>query len=142
MMYANTSITVDPAWPWSLPALGISALGGVAIILTALTVWTYLGARGASWRRVGLVLALRLVALLVALVVVLRPSLAFEDLPEAPPSRLFFLLDASLSMGITDEFNNLSRWENTRRILATPGVKDDLKKLTDARVEVGYYQGA
>src|SRR5207302_6750991 len=89
-IFANTSITFDPAWPWSLPALGVSALGGVAILLTAVTVWAYLGVRGASGGRVGTVLALRLLALVVALVVVLRPALAFEDVADVPPSRLLF----------------------------------------------------
>lgn len=141
-MLAHTSITVDPAWPWSLPAFGISALGGVAILLTALTVWAYLGVRGATWRRIGLVLALRLLALVVAFVVVLRPSLAFDDTAELPPSRLFFLLDYSESMKITDGFDSLSRWDDARRILSTPTVKGALKKLTDSRVELVYYQGA
>ncbi len=141
-MFANATITVDPAWPWSLPAFGISALGGVAILLTALTVWAYLGIRGATWRRVGLVLTLRLLALAVAFVVVLRPGLAFEDTAEMPPSRLLFLLDYSESMKITDGFDGLGRWDDARRILGTATVKDALKKLTDARVELIYYQGA
>ena len=140
MLLANTSVTVDPAWPWSLPVLGGSALGGVAILLAGLTVWTYLGV--ASWRRVGLVLALRLLALIVACVVILRPSLAFEDAADERPSRLFFLLDYSESMKITDDFNNESRWKNANRILATPIVKEALGKLTAAKTEITYYQGA
>src|SRR5947209_3977218 len=133
MIVAKTTVMLDPAWPWSVPGVGAAALAGVAIFLAAATVWTYLGVHGVSWRRVGLVLALRLLALMVAIMVVLRPSFAFEETEDAKPSRLFFLLDYSESMKITDEFDNLSRWANARRILATPSVKDALKKLTDAK---------
>src|SRR4051794_7576286 len=102
MTLAATSITVDPAWPWSLPGLGGAALGGVALLLTALTIWTYVGVRGATWRRFSIVLVLRLLGLGVAFMVVLRPSLAFEETEEVKPSRLFFLLDYSASMKIND----------------------------------------
>ncbi len=142
MVLGKTSATFDPAWPWSLPGAGLSAFVGVVILLTALTVWTYLGVRGASWRRVSLVLALRLAALVIAFIVVLRPSLAFEDTDDVLPSRLLFLLDSSESMTVTDEFDNLSRWANARRILASPVVKEALKRLTAGRVELVYYQGA
>jgi uncharacterized membrane protein len=142
LLLARTSLTLDPAWPWSLPGVGASALGGVAILLAGITIWTYLGVRGASWRRIGLVVVLRLLALGVALLVALRPSLAFEETEETKPSRLFFLLDYSESMKITDEFNNLSRWANARRILATPVLQNVLKKVSAAKVEIAYYQGA
>ena len=42
-MFATTSITVDPAWPWSLPGVGVGGLLLAALALGALTVWTYLG---------------------------------------------------------------------------------------------------
>ncbi len=142
MMLANISLEFDPAWPWSLPNTGLAALGGVALLLTVLTVWTYFGVRGASVRRIGSVLALRLLALGIAFLIVLRPSLGFHPTDELAPTRLFFLLDDSESMKITDGFNNLSRWDNAQRILASPGVKKVMGKLTAARVEIGYYQGA
>src|SRR5437763_1096235 len=69
-------VALDPAWPWSLPGLGVPALAAAGLALALLTVWTYLGVRGAGWRRVLAVLALRLLALLVACLVVLRPSFA------------------------------------------------------------------
>src|SRR5690242_20535702 len=72
----DTSFTIDPAWPWSEPGFGLPALGGVALLLVLLTVWTYLGVRGASVSRVLVILALRLVALAIAVLLVLRPSLA------------------------------------------------------------------
>ena len=142
MILADTYLTADPAWPWNPQGLGMTALAGVAVLLAALTVWTYVGVRGASPRRVGLVLLLRLLALVIAFIVILRPSLAVEEEDNVQPSRVFILLDYSESMKITDEFNSLSRWTNARRILDTPAVKDVLKKLTAARVEIVYYQGA
>src|SRR5207248_1955449 len=99
-----------------------SALGGTALALAGITVWTYLGARGASWRRTALVLALRLAALLVAIIVVLRPALAFEEMENSEPSRLFILLDWSESMRVTDGFDGLARWSDARRMLATAAV--------------------
>lgn len=141
-MIANVSLTIDPAWPWSLPGIGVSAFVGVAIALALITIWTYMGVRAASWRRVGMVLALRLLALVVAFLVVLRPALAIEEVDEVKPSRLLLLLDYSRSMELTDEFNNLSRWDNARRILATPTVQEALRRLTAAKVEITQYQGA
>jgi len=142
MVLANVSVTIDPAWPWSLPGVGVSAFIGVAVALAAITVWTYMGVRAASWRRIGMVLALRLVALAVAFLVVLRPALAFEEVDEVKPSRLLLLLDYSKSMELTDEFNNLSRWDNARRILSTPTVLEALRRLTAAKVEITQYQAA
>src|SRR5262245_56099395 len=114
-------LTLDPAWPWSLPGLGVPALAAAGLALALLTVWTYLGVRGASWRRVLAVLALRLLALLVACLVVLRPSFADHE-KSIVPSKLLILIDASGSMNINDEFNNLSRWEAAQRILRSPAV--------------------
>ena len=48
--------TRDPAYPWSLPGIGLPALAAVTLMLVVLTVWTYLGVPGATVRRVLLVL--------------------------------------------------------------------------------------
>src|SRR5204862_4541004 len=90
-------VTLDPAWPWSLPGLGVPALAAAGVVLALLTVWTYLGVRGASWRRILTVLALRLLALLVTCLVVLRPSFADHE-KSVVPSKLLILIDASGSM--------------------------------------------
>lgn len=143
MLFAKTSLTYDPAWPWSLPGLGLPLLGGVAALLIVLTLWTYLGHRAISRRRLLLVLLLRLAALVVAVLLVLRPALAYEDEDAVRPSKLLIHVDASASMNFTDEFNNLSRWDNARRILSAPAVSRALKALgQDAKVEIVYYQGA
>ncbi len=136
------AITVDLPWPWSIPGYGLPALAGVALALVALTLWTYLGVRGATFRRVLAVLVLRLQALIVAFLVVMRPSFAFQEDEASLPSKLFILSDVSESMKITDEFDNDSRWKNARRILNAPAVTALLKKLGEDKVEIVYYQGA
>ncbi len=134
--------TLDPAWPWSLPGMGVPALLVAALILAALTLWTYLGVRGASWRRVLAVLGLRLLALVVAFLVVLRPSFADRE-QAAVPSKLLILLDASDSMNIADESGGQSRWDAARRILKAPGVERLLRRLrNEQKVEIVTYQGA
>ena len=89
--------TSDPAWPWSLPHLGLPALVVVGIVLAVLTVWTYLGVRSATFRRVAVVLALRLFALLLACLMLVRPSLALLR-EQHPPSTMLIVVDRSASM--------------------------------------------
>lgn len=141
-MFGSSYINLDPAWPWSLPGWGPTALIAAALVLTALTIWTYLGARGASVRRVSVVLLLRLFALVIPFLLVLRPSLAFEEDDARQPTKLLILLDYSRSMEFTDDFNSRSRWESARRILSHPGVVEALKRLAGEKVEIVYYQGA
>lgn len=143
MMFAETSLTMDPAWPWSIPGVGLPALAGVVAVLVLLTVWTYLGAKGSNFRRLMVVLVLRLAALVVACLLVLRPSLAMQEDEASLPSKLIILVDSSQSMKIKDSFNDLSRWENARRLLELPTVRSALKTLSEKqRVEIVYYQGA
>src|SRR5262245_24313872 len=144
MLFAETSLTIDPAWPWSIPGAGLPALAGVVGLLVLLTVWTYMGTKGSNFRRLTLVIALRLGALVVACLLVLRPSLAMQEDEASLPSKLIILVDYSQSMKIKDEFNNLSRWENARRLLVDePAVKSALKRLSQQqRVEVVMYMGA
>src|ERR671935_2842058 len=108
----NTSwtLTSDPVWPWSLSAFGPQALLAVALLLAVLTVWSYLGVRGASLPRVSLILLFRLVALVLAFLVLLRPSFALRDELRVP-SLLVIAVDDSESTTIRDEFDSQSRWE-------------------------------
>jgi uncharacterized membrane protein len=110
------TLTRDTVWPWSSPSLGLPALMLVAGALVALTVWTYRGVQGASPRRVMTVLGLRLGALAMACLMVLRPSLAFRN-ELGEPSILFVVLDQSQSMSIQDEPGPKSRWESMVQIL-------------------------
>ena len=122
MLFAETSLTIDPAWPWSIPGVGLLALAGVVGLLVLLTVWTYLGTKGSNFRRLMMVLALRLGALVVACLLVLRPSLAMQEDEASLPSKLIILVDYSQSMNVKDEFNDFSRWANGRRLLDVPAV--------------------
>jgi uncharacterized membrane protein len=115
-MTGDLTFNTDPTFPWSVAGYGLPALAVVALLLTGLTVWTYFGLRGATARRVLAVLALRLGALLLAFLVVLRPALAFRDELKAP-SVLIIAVDDSQSMTIQDEFDGQSRWERLRRVL-------------------------
>jgi uncharacterized membrane protein len=107
---SNVGFSKDPVWPWSVYPIGLPALLLVAVALVVLTVWTYHGVRGARGRRVMCVLALRLAALALTCLILLRPSLTSQD-AEQPPSLLLMLLDGSESMTIRDEYDNQSRWE-------------------------------
>jgi uncharacterized membrane protein len=111
------SLTVDPTFPWSLPAAGPVAFLVVAVLLTGITVWTYHGVRGIGLGRKALILGLRLAALALALLAVLRPALALHD-EQKLPSVLLVVPDNSASMGeIRDEVGGRSRWEAVRRVL-------------------------
>jgi len=142
MMWAVTNLTWDPPWPWSLPRIGGWLLLGTVAALILLTLWTYWGERRSGWRRILIVLGLRLAALAVSFWVVLRPSFATQEEDPSLPSRLLMLLDVSESMNQTDEFGNQSRFDHVKRILNAGAVKAMLKKLgADHKVELVYMQG-
>src|SRR5947209_12100852 len=144
MNWPDLTLSLSPTWPTWLPeGAALPTFLGVAALLALLTFWTYLGQRGASLRRIVLVLLLRLAALVVALLVALRPSLGVQVLEGLEPSKLPVIVDFSKSMTIPDGFNSASRWDDVRRILASRQVIDALKRLSaDEQIEVVYYQGA
>lgn len=142
MIFASTSLVFDPPWPWSLPMLGWPALVLIALLLSGLTVLTYLVGQRASTSQFAAVLAIRLTALLIICLVILRPALAQRD-DTVTPSKLIILVDSSASMNNKDEFNSKSRWEAAWRLLQSSSVKQILKRLQDEQaVEVIFYQGA
>jgi uncharacterized membrane protein len=118
----------DPAWPWSISGVGLPAFAGVAIVLAGLTVWTYHGVANAAPRRITAVVALRLLALVLAILTVLRPAVTFRDDLKVP-STLIVVLDRSASMTIKDEVDNQSRWATLQRVLAAS--RDQLDHLRD-----------
>lgn len=126
----NDTLTfnADPTYPWSAAGFGLPALVVVALLLTGITVWTYLGVRGATFRRLLGVLALRLGALLLAFLALLRPALAFRDQLKAP-SLLVIAADDSESMTIQDEFDGQSRWERMQRALRK--CEPELRRLRE-----------
>ncbi|GIW78900.1 MAG: membrane protein [Gemmatales bacterium] len=109
--------------PWNFWTLGL-----VAFLLAGLTIWTYLGDRKAGTRRVGLILGLRLFALFLACLLILRPSFAVHRTTDTG-SVLLIALDRSASMTIKDEHDNQSRWQALRRLLQTN--QQLLEKLED-----------
>ncbi|HUR55401.1 MAG TPA: hypothetical protein VMZ71_14805, partial [Gemmataceae bacterium] len=74
-------LTTRPAYPWSVYPIGLPALGVVAALLAVVTVWTYLGHQQATRRRILIILTLRLLALVVALLTALRPSVGVQEEP-------------------------------------------------------------
>lgn len=140
-LLAETALLFDPIWPWSLPGVGVPALIAVAGALTVLTVLTYLVGRRASFRQFAAVLALRLAALGVVYLLMLRPALAVLD-TTIIPSKLLLLIDASQSMSISDELNHQSRWEAVLRLLQSETIQSSLEQLQrDKKIEMVYYQG-
>jgi uncharacterized membrane protein len=122
------TLTKDPVWPWSLSGVGMPALALVALVLIVLTLWTYWDVPRVSKRRVLALIILRLLALLMAGLVLLRPSLASRsDL--RLPSTVLFLIDRSGSMTIQDEIDGQSRWDYMRQMLAK--AEPVLQKLRD-----------
>ena len=106
----------EPTWPWSGGTIGPPGFFVVALLLALLTFWTYLGVPGAGFRRVLLLLGLRLAALVLAFLAVLRPSLAFREEAHVP-STLLFALDDSKSMTFKDDYDGQARWDHLLRIL-------------------------
>src|SRR5262249_18273636 len=127
-------------WPWSLSGVGLPALALVAIVLIVLTLWTYWDVPRVSKRRILTLIVLRLLALLMACLVLLRPSLASRSDLKLP-STLLLLFDRSESMTIQDEIDGQSRWDYMRQVLAK--AEPVLQKLRDElNVSVVMYQFA
>lgn len=119
----------DLAWPWSVRPFGPWLLVFVALILIGLTLWTYAGVAHAKRRRIAAIVCLRLLALCIACVMILRPSFAYRD-KSANPSTLLLVFDKSLSMTIQDMFGSRSRWDVLQQLL-----KDSEGQLSELRDE-------
>jgi uncharacterized membrane protein len=142
MSLGNNPLTLvtDPVAPWSSPYLGLPALAAVALVLVGLTVVTYLGTPQATGRRVLALVLLRLAALVLAFLALLRPSLAFRDDLKVP-STLVIACDYSQSMTIQDEVDGQSRWASMLRSLR--GCRPLLDRLhDDNNVSVVFYRFA
>jgi hypothetical protein len=109
-------LTSRPAYPWSEYPLGPTAFGIVALLLIALTLYTYFRHPNATRRRVTIILLLRLAALAIALITAIRPSVGIQEDPKIP-SHIIITPDLSESMTIKDEFNNQTRIAAVRKIL-------------------------
>ena len=107
--------TVDPVVPWSIPIVGPILLAACALAITAVTVLTYRDAKLSRGRK-GIMIGLRLAALLTTVFTLTRPSFCWRD-DQKLPSKLIVALDASKSMTIGDEVNSRSRWAAMDRVL-------------------------
>jgi uncharacterized membrane protein len=121
--------------------LGAAALLLSPLALVAVTLWTYAGVPNASRRRIGTILALRLVAFLLVLLACLRPAVGILDKSKAA-SVLYIAVDRSASMTISDEVDNRPRWDTLvrhlqdaapvlRRLREEGQVEIDLRKFAD-----------
>lgn len=136
MSLSDYFLSANPAEPWNLSAVGWPALVAVAVGLTVLTLWSYRGLPG-DGRRTGIILALRLAALAVAVLTAVRPSVGVQEDPKVP-SALVIGVDLSESMTVPDELNNQSRIAAVRKVLEK--CEPTLAKLRDEQnVDVAMY---
>jgi hypothetical protein len=112
---------MEPIWPGFLVV-------GAAGVLVVLTFLTYATSRRAERnpRRWLLLLGLRLLALAIALMVILRPSWDHSEVNRLP-GKLLVVFDASKSMTVKDEDPNLTRWQAALR--EWQAVQDQLPEL-------------
>src|SRR2546425_2095593 len=97
-------LALHPIWSWPLVAAG-----GVTLATTV--VWIYratLAESSGGWR--WLAFGLRLLALLMLLAAMLRPSLVFSEKRKQSAS-LILLSDHSRSMLVADAWDALPRWQ-------------------------------
>jgi hypothetical protein len=112
------NVVTNPAWRplTNADVPGYVVLAVCAAALVGLTLWTYLGNPQTTTRRLFVLIALRLLALVIAVLTALRPALAVTDQPRVK-STIVIVLDASESMAVTDESDKLSRSEVMRRVM-------------------------
>src|ERR1022692_3978570 len=102
MIVADFNLMLEPAWPWSLPHVGWPGMIATALLLTGLTIWTYVGVKSATRLRVLTVVLLRLLALSLTFLVLLRPSFGVTHLEGVEESKWLVVVDASESMNVAD----------------------------------------
>jgi uncharacterized membrane protein len=122
-------VVTNPAWrpftEYDVP--GYVGLIAVAAFLVFLTIWTYTGSAASTPRRIGTLIALRLGALLLAVLLALRPAAAITEIPKLP-STLLIVIDASESMSVKDEAN-FTRWEAVQKALEKCGpILDQMRE--------------
>jgi uncharacterized membrane protein len=112
------------------------------LLVAGLTIWTYVGVERATPAKILAVLCLRLAALAVAFMMVLRPSLSFHEELKIP-SELIIVVDGSDSMNFQDELGGKSRWDKALSVLGSPRCAALLEQLTaEKNVRIIYYRAA
>jgi uncharacterized membrane protein len=133
-------VATNPAWRpiTDHDTIGYVLLLAVAVALIALTIWTYTGSAASSPRRIGALIALRLTALLLAILLALRPAAAITEIPKLP-STLIIVIDASESMSVKDEAN-FTRWEVVKRALEKSGpILDQMREDQQTTIYVYHF---
>jgi uncharacterized membrane protein len=110
---------LEPLWP-------LLVILGAALVIVALTFWTYRGVQLAARRRVFVLLLLRLAALGVAFLVLLRPSWEYRETTHNPAT-IVILVDTSKSMLVADEDPQKTRWAVAMEELG--GAADLIQRL-------------
>ncbi len=118
-----------PDWAPTLePVLPLLLILAAAVVIVLLTAWTYAGSSAKSRKARYVLIGLRLLALLVAVLVIARPTWVFKEHLRRP-GKLVVLLDSSRSMQVKDE-----EPEGTSRWLAT------LKEWTDLKDQIQVWE--
>jgi hypothetical protein len=135
-------LRTEREWPWTDDALGWTGLLAAAGVLVVLTLWTYAGTRKIGWSHLAAVLLLRLAALAIAVLLLVRPFYAQEQ-EMFNDGQLVLVLDYSSSMRISDGPNNQSRWDTLHQLLEWPEVKEAFARLErEKNIKIYRYQGA
>jgi hypothetical protein len=127
---------LDPIAPWSQRPFGPLGLIALAVLLLLLTLWGYYGHTQATKRRLIIVLSLRLVALVLALITILRPTVGVQETPKIP-SVLLIGIDTSQSMTVPDELNNQTRFDAVQKMLEKcEPLLQELRDEQDVKVQM------
>lgn len=116
---------VQPLWP----ILTVLVAGG---LITALTFWTYRGTGVAPRRRLAL-WGLRMAALAVAAIILLRPTWEHKETRRLP-GKIVVLFDVSKSMLVQDEDRNMRRWDAVKNDWTS--VESLVTKFRDENLQV------
>lgn len=102
-----------PDWMPSLePVLPLAIIIAAAVIIVLLTVWTYAGSSARTRRLRYSLIGLRLLALIIALFIIIRPVWIYKEQIRRP-GKIIVMLDSSRSMQVKDEEpEGTSRWIN------------------------------
>jgi uncharacterized membrane protein len=123
-----------------LHGLAMAALVVLPAALLGITVSTYLAAPVVRRRCTGVLLSLRLLAFLLVVLAIVRPSLASAE-RNPLHSLLLLLCDHSASMTIQDESGHQSRWELLLQALRESAP--ELERLSeDQQLEARFYKFA
>lgn len=122
----SLDVYVQPVGPTAVALL-------VGVLVTAMAWWLY-RAVDVDRRRRRILVLLRLLAALVAVLVLFRPALVYTEVRRRSAT-LYVLVDRSKSMTVADAPGDVSRWDAVQKALrrAQPLI-EDLARVLDVRV--------